>query len=98
MATVASIDTTTQLSDLFGALADPTRMQMLLMMMDGEQRSGDFATGLDVTPSAVSHQLRWLRERNIIHSRKEGREVFCALADDCIREIIEVALRHIQEG
>ncbi len=86
-----------QLTLLFGAMADPSRATILLLLLDGEKRSGDLAAALDVTHSAVSHQLRWLRKRHLISSRKVGREVIYALADDCIREIIQVALRHIGE-
>ncbi|MBZ0305428.1 MAG: metalloregulator ArsR/SmtB family transcription factor [Anaerolineae bacterium] len=87
-----------QLTILFSALADPTRAKMLLLLRDGEKRSGDLAEALAMTASAVSHQLRWLRDNNVVTARKEGREVYYHLADACIREIIDVALRHIQEG
>lgn len=90
--------TLTQLTTLFSALADPSRSKMLLLLRESEKRSGDLAIALDMTPSAVSHQLRWLRENHIVTARKTGREVYYALADVCIREIIDVALRHIQEG
>lgn len=83
---------------LFSALADPTRAKMLLLLRNGEKRSGDLAAELQMTASAVSHQLRWLRENNVVTSRKKGREVYYHLADTCIREIIDVALKHIQEG
>ena len=86
-----------QLTRLFNAVADPTRAKILLFVMDGKRRSSDIAAMLDMTTSATSHQLRWLRERRIVVSEKIGRETFYALSDDCIREIIEVALRHIHE-
>ena len=89
--------TLTQLTTLFGAMADPSRASMLLMLLNGEKRSGDLAAALNITHSAVSHQLRWLRERNLVSGQKIGREVYYRLADECIREIIEVALRHIEE-
>ena len=90
-------DTIDQLTTLFGAIADPSRARMLLLLLDGEKRSGELAEALEMTPSAISHQLRWLRERNIVTARKEGREVFYQLADACIFEIIHVALNHINE-
>lgn len=83
---------------LFSAFADPSRATILLMLRDGEKRSGDMPEVLGISASAVSHQLRWLRENNIVTGRKEGREVYYQLADACICEIIDVALRHIQEG
>ena len=87
----------TRLTELFGAMADPTRAKLLLLLLDGEKRSGDLAESLGMTASAVSHQLRWLRENNILASRKAGREVYYALADACITDIIHVALSHILE-
>jgi ArsR family transcriptional regulator len=83
---------------LFGAMADSTRARLLLLLLDGEKRSGDMADALNMSASAVSHQLRWLRENDIVASRKEGREVFYALADACIMDIIQVALSHILEA
>lgn len=93
-----SENTLQQLTILFSALADPTRAKMLLLLREQEKRSGDLAEALSMTASAVSHQLRWLRDNNVVTARKAGREVYYHLADACIREIIDVALRHIQEG
>lgn len=86
-----------QLTSLFNAIADPTRAKIILYIMDEKQRSSDIASMLDMTSSATSHQLRWLRERRIVTSQKVGRETFYSLSDDCIREIIEVAVHHIRE-
>lgn len=86
-----------RLTLLFGAMADPTRARMLLHLRRQECRSGDLAALLDMTHSAVSHQLRWLRDNNVVAARKTGREVYYALADACITELMDVALRHIQE-
>ena len=86
-----------QLTQLFNAVADPTRAKIILYIMDGKKRSSDIAAMLKMTTSATSHQLRWLRERRIVASEKVGRETLYSLSDDCIREIIEVALHHIRE-
>lgn len=90
--------TASQLSNLFTAMADKTRAHILLHLREGEMRSSDIATALDMTASAVSHQLRWLRDHHVVAQRKAGREVYYHLADDCIAEIITVALGHIGEG
>lgn len=87
-----------QFSALFAALADPTRARILLLLLEKDMRSTDIAKALTMTSSAVSHQLRWLRERKVVSGERQGREVVYQLADDCIREIICVALHHIQEG
>jgi len=90
--------TAAQLAALFNAMADPTRAHLLLLLLSGEKRSGELASALgNVSHSAVSHQLRWLRDHQIVAGRKEGREVFYELADACIVEIMQVALRHITE-
>jgi ArsR family transcriptional regulator, lead/cadmium/zinc/bismuth-responsive transcriptional repressor len=86
-----------QLTTLFGAMADPSRAQILLALYAGDKRSGDLANLLAVTHSAVSHQMRWLREKNLVASHKEGREVYYSLSDECIRQLIEIALKHIGE-
>src|SRR5688572_26827617 len=96
--TQTDVGTLEQLTSLFSAIADPSRARMLLLLRDSEQRSGELADRLEMSASAISHQLRWLRDRNLVSSRREGREVYYQLADDCIREILDVALRHIQEG
>lgn len=90
-------NTVAQLTDLFAAVADATRLRILLLVFDAEQRSGQIADALAMTPSAVSHQLRWLRERRIVAARKQGRETYYRLADDCIRDLLSVALQHVAE-
>lgn len=90
----ATID---QLTALFRTVSDATRLRIVLLVRDGERRSGEIAAALDMTPSAVSHQLRWLRERRIVTGRKQGRETFYQLADDCIRTLVTIGLQHIQE-
>lgn len=87
-----------QLAELFTAIADPTRAHLLLLIRQQPQRSTDLAQALEMTPSATSHQLRWLRERNLIQAQKTGREVYYSLADACIRDLLETAIGHIEEG
>ncbi len=93
------VDDTTiqQLVDLFSAAADPTRARIILLIFDAERRSGEIAAALEMTPSAVSHQLRWLRERRIVSARHEGRKTYYQLDDDCIRTMVQLALQHVCE-
>lgn len=86
-----------RLGELFSAVADTTRLRIILLIRKQGTRSTDIATKLDMTPSAISHQLRWLRERRIVKAEKVGRETFYSLNDECIAELLEVALRHIGE-
>ena len=85
------------LSDFFKVLGDSTRMS-ILFAIDGESMCVcDIAELLAMTKSAVSHQLKILRQSKLITYRKSGKNVFYSLADDHVRDIIEKALEHINE-
>lgn len=86
-----------RLGELFSAVADITRLRIILLIRDRGTRSTDIAAALDMTASAISHQLRWLRERRIVKAEKIGRETYYSLNDECIAELLDVALRHIGE-
>ncbi len=83
------------MAESFKALADPTRLKILALLFNGEHCVGDLADHLDVSQSAVSHQLRLLRSLNIVRYHKEGREVFYDLADDHVRDILVRSFEHI---
>lgn len=85
------------LSDFFKIFGDSTRMS-ILFAIDGEPICVcDIAELLGMTKSAVSHQLKVLRQSDLITYRKSGKNVFYTLADDHVRDIIEKALEHIKE-
>ena len=85
------------LSDFFKIFGDSTRMS-ILFAIDGEPMCVcDIAELLGMTKSAVSHQLKVLRQSDLITYRKSGKNVFYTLADDHVRDIIEKALEHIKE-
>lgn len=84
------------LSNLFKQIADPTRLKLLLAVSHQELCVCDLAVLLSMTKSAVSHQLRYLREANLVRFRKEGKNTYYALQDECVEKVIEEALRHIQ--
>ena len=83
------------MAESFKALADPTRLRILALLSEGECSVGDLAGHLDVSQSAVSHQLRLLRSLDIVCYRKDGREVYYDLADDHVRDVLCRALEHI---
>lgn len=83
------------MAESFKALADPTRLRILGLLFHRERTVGDLADHLDVSQSAVSHQLRILRSLDIVRFRKEGREVYYSLADDHVRDILLRTLGHI---
>ncbi len=85
------------LSDFFKILGDSTRMS-ILFAIDGEPMCVcDIARLLSMTKSAVSHQLKILRQADLVVYKKSGKNVFYSLADDHVRDIIEKALEHIKE-
>jgi ArsR family transcriptional regulator, lead/cadmium/zinc/bismuth-responsive transcriptional repressor len=90
-----SDDVIQAMAESFKALADPTRLRILALLSEGEQCVGDLADNLDVSQSAVSHQLRLLRSLDIVRYRKDGREVYYDLADDHVRDILSRTLEHI---
>ena len=90
-------NTVYDLADFFKIFGDSTRMS-ILFAIDGEPMCVcDIAELLGMTKSAVSHQLKILRQSDLITYRKSGKNVFYTLADDHVRDIIEKALEHIKE-
>ncbi len=90
--------TSTHLADLFSALSDPTRLRIISVLLDGEMNVGEIATQLAMTESAVSHQLRGLRQMKLVRARKNGRQVFYALDDDHVEKLYRMGLEHVEHG
>ena len=88
----------THLADLFSALSDPTRLRIISVLLDGELNVGELAGQLEMTESAVSHQLRGLRFMHLVRSRKNGRQVFYALDDDHVAILYRLGLEHVEHG
>jgi DNA-binding transcriptional ArsR family regulator len=87
--------TATRLAQIFGALSDPTRLRLVSALSEGELCVCDLAAVLGMTQSAVSHQLRLLRNLNLVRFRKEGRVVYYTLDDEHVRQLFERGLEHI---
>jgi ArsR family transcriptional regulator len=85
------------LSDFFKILGDSTRAKIVCALDEGEMCVCDLAALLNMTKSAISHQLRSLRDANLVKNRREGKVVFYSLADDHVKEIFEKGLEHIRE-
>jgi ArsR family transcriptional regulator len=90
-----SEDVIITMAESFNALGDPTRLRILALLFNGERSVGDLANHLDVSQSAVSHQLRILRSLDIVRYRKDGREVYYHIADDHVREVLSLTGEHI---
>ena len=85
------------LSELFKVFGDSTRIRILFVLFEAEVCVCDLAVALNMTQSAVSHQLRILKQNKLVKSRREGKSVFYSLADDHVRSIINQGMEHIQE-
>ncbi len=93
-------DKAMRIASLFAVLSDPTRLQVvyaLLRAPTGELCVGDLATGLGRDDTTISHQLRVLRNQQIVAMRKFGRIVYYRLVDEHIRLLLEVGLTHTSE-
>ncbi len=90
--------TANRLAELFKALSDPTRLRIISLLLDHEVCVHSLETTLGMTQSAISHQLRFLRQLNLVRYRKEGRHVFYALDDDHVRAIFAQGLLHVEHG
>lgn len=86
------------LSNLFKVMGDETRMHILCLLEHTELCVCDLASALDMTKSAVSHQLSVLKENGLVKSRREGKEVFYSLDDAHVSAIYSLALEHIRHN
>jgi ArsR family transcriptional regulator, lead/cadmium/zinc/bismuth-responsive transcriptional repressor len=90
--------TSIHLADLFTALSDPTRLSIISALLEHEMSVGEIADGIGMSESAVSHQLRGLRQMRIVRPRKEGRQVFYCLDDDHVARLFQMGLDHVIHG
>lgn len=86
------------LVNLFKLFGDNTRINILMALMHRELCVHDICTTINVSQSAVSHQLRNLREAKLVKSRRVGKEIIYSLDDDHVSEIYELGLVHIREA
>src|SRR6266516_5617818 len=95
-----STDKAMRLASLFGVLSDPTRLQVLYALLKaptGELCVCDLATGLGRDDTTISHQLRVLRNQQIVAMRKAGRVVYYRLVDEHIRQLLTMGVAHTSE-
>ncbi len=86
------------LANLFDSLSDPTRILIISALLDGEVGVSELVDRLGVTKSAISHQLRGLRDKRLIRTRKQGRNVFVCIDDDHVIELFQRGLDHVLHG
>ena len=85
------------LAELFKIFGDSTRIRILYVLFEAEVCVCDLAEALNMTQSAISHQLRILKQNKLVKSRRDGKSVFYSLADDHVRTIIDQGREHIEE-
>ena len=85
------------LAELFKVFGDSTRIRILFVLFEAEVCVCDLAAALNMTQSAISHQLRILKQNKLVKNRREGKSVFYSLADDHVRTIIAQGREHIEE-
>lgn len=86
----------TEISTFFKILGDNTRVKILFALDHNEMCVCDIANVLNMTKSSISHQLSYLKDLNIVKSRKSGKEVYYSLDDEHVKEVFEVAISHIE--
>ena len=85
------------LAELFKVFGDSTRIRILFVLFEAEVCVCDLAQVLNMTQSAISHQLKILKQNKLVKSRREGKSSFYSLADDHVRSIIAQGREHIEE-
>ena len=85
------------LAELFKVFGDSTRMKIICALLEEELCVGDIASITNSTPSAISHQLRVLKQSKLVKYRKEGKIVYYSLDDDHVKQIFEKGREHIEE-
>ena len=85
------------LAELFKVFGDSTRIRILFVLFEAEVCVCDLAKALNMTQSAISHQLRILKQNKLVKSRRDGKSIFYSLADEHVRTIIDQGREHIEE-
>ena len=85
------------LADLFKVFGDTTRLNILFALFDEKLCVNDIADRLGMTQSAISHQLKMLKQIHLVKGEREGKLIYYSLADDHVRTIIEQGLDHVNE-
>lgn len=86
------------LADLFKVFGDTSRVRILYKLLDGEHCVNNLAEELDMTQSAVSHQLKVLKMSKLVKNRRDGKQMYYSLADDHVSTILSMGMEHIQEA
>ena len=90
--------TAVRLAEAFKALSDPTRVRIVSLLAETELCVCDLAAALGMSQSAVSHQLRSLRDLRLVRRRRDGRQIFYTLDDEHVADLFRRGLEHVLHG
>lgn len=90
-------ETLEQIAELFKGFCDPTRVHILSLLERQELCVTDIADAVSLSQSAISHQLRILKQMHLIKYRREGKNILYSLADDHVKTILQMGLEHVLE-
>jgi ArsR family transcriptional regulator len=90
-------ETMERIAELFKAFADPTRVQILSNLVEQELCVTDISEAVELSQSAVSHQLRILKQMHLVKYRRDGKNLWYSLADDHVLTILQMGLEHVLE-
>ncbi len=85
------------IAELFKGFADPTRVHILFLLAQKELCVTDIAEAVELSQSAISHQLRILKQMQLIKFRRDGKNILYSLADDHVKTILQMGLEHVLE-
>jgi DNA-binding transcriptional ArsR family regulator len=87
-----------ELADLFSTLSDTSRVRIVSVLMEGPCSVGELARELEMSESAVSHQLRWLRQTRLVRGRRQGRQIIYSLEDNHVEQLFRMGLDHVEHS
>ncbi len=97
MGSMPDKETMGQIAELFKGFADPTRVQIMTLLLQQELCVNDIAEAISLSQSAISHQLRILKQMHLVKYRREGKSLLYSPADDHVRTILQTGLEHVLE-
>ena len=86
-----------EMAELFKMFGDSTRIKILCVLFEGEKCVQEITEAAGASQSAVSHQLRLLKQARLVRSRRSGKQIFYTLADDHVKTILGMAKEHLEE-
>jgi len=97
MSGIPSDEVLADTAELFKVFGDPTRVKILFVLMDSELCVCDIATALGMQQSAISHQLRVLKQASLVKNRRDGKTIYYSLADSHVKTILYQGVEHVTE-